>query len=149
MQSNAKAVAEYLEKLPEERQVALTKIRAVIGKNLAKGFVEQMQYGMISYVVPHKIYPAGYHTNPKEPLPFAGLASQKNHIAVYMMGIYQTPVETWLRAEFAKRGKKLDMGKSCLRFRKLDGVPLDVVGELFARMTVAGYIAQYEAARQK
>ena len=147
MQSKAKSVDEYLETLPEDRRAALTKIRAVIRKNLPKGFTEQMQYGMIGYVVPHKVYPAGYHCNPKEPLPFAGLASQKNHMALYAMAVYQSPeLEQWVRAEFAARGKKLDMGKSCLRFKKLEDLPLDLIGELFRRVPVATYIERYEAA---
>ena len=150
MQSKAKSVDEYLETLPEDRRAALTKIRAVIRKNLPKGFTEQMQYGMIGYVVPHEVYPGGYHCNPKEPLPFAGLASQKNHMALYAMAVYQSPeLEKWLRAEFAARGKKLDMGKSCLRFKKLEDLPLDLIGTLFRRVSVATYIERYEAATKR
>lgn len=150
MTSKAKTVEEYLEGLPEDRRAAIAKVRAVIRKNLPKGFAEQMQYGMIGYVVPHKVYPAGYHCDPREPLPFAGLASQKNHMAIYAMAVYQSAeLEAWLRAEFAQRGKKLDLGKSCLRFKKLDDVPLEVIGELFARVSVAEYIDRYEALKPK
>ena len=150
MQSTAKTIEEYLERLPEDRQAALRKLRAVIRKNLPKGFAEQMQYGMIGYVVPHSVYPDGYHCNPKEPLPFAGLASQKNHMAIYLMTVYQSVgLEAWLRGEFAQRKKKLDLGKSCLRFKKLDDLPLDVVGELFGKVSLAEYVERYEAARPR
>jgi Domain of unknown function (DU1801) len=150
MQSNAKTVEEYLERLPDDRRAAIEKVRQVIRKNLPKGIVEQMQYGMIGYVVPHKVYPSGYHCNPKDPLPFAALASQKNHMAIYTMSIYQdAEVEKWFRAEFAKQGKKLDLGKSCLRFKKLDDLPLEVIGELFRKVPMAVYIERYEASRPK
>lgn len=147
MQSAAPTVAAYLEELPEDRRAAVAKIRAVMRKNLPKGFVEVMNYGMIGYVVPHKHYPAGYHCDPKAPLPFAGLASQKNHLAIYLMTVYQSPdMEKWLREAFVKAGKKLDMGKSCIRFKKLDDVPLEVIGEAVARVSMADYIMQYEDA---
>lgn len=150
MQSTAKTVEEYLEGLPEDRRAAIEKVRQVIRKNLPKGIAEQMQYGMISYVVPHKVYPAGYHCNPKDALPFAALASQKNHMAIYTMSIYQdAEVEKWFRAAFAQRGKKLDLGKSCLRFKKLDDLPLDVIGELFRKVPMALYIERYEASKPK
>lgn len=141
MTSSAKTVAEYLESLPEDRRAALTKVRAVIRKNLPKGFAEQIQYGMIGYVVPHKAYPAGYHVNPKEPLPFAALGSQKNHMALYMMTAYGWPgMADWLKAEFAARGKRLDMGKSCIRFKKLEDLPLDVIGQAFNKVSMEDYI---------
>lgn len=150
MTSDAKTVAEYLEGLPEDRRKAISEVRAVIRKNLPKGFAEVMQYGMISYVVPHELYPPGYHTDPKQALPFAGLASQKNNMALYLMTVYQDPaLEKWFRAQYAARGLKLDMGKSCVRFRKLEQVPLDVIGELIAKVPVADYIARYEAGRAK
>ena len=114
-------------------------------KNLPKGMAEAMNYGMIGYVVPHKHYPAGYHCDPKTPLPFAGLASQKGHISVYLMAVYMSPgMEEWLREAFAKAGKKLDMGKSCIRFKKLEDVPLQVIGEAMARLSMADYIMLYE-----
>lgn len=146
--ASAKTVAEYLASLPEDRKAAISQVRAVIRKNLPKGIVEQMQYGMIGYVVPHKLYPAGYHCTPSEPLPFASLASQKNYMALYLMTVYQegSDLAATLRAEFAARGKKLDMGKSCIRFKKLDDLPLDVIGAAIARVPVADYIARYEAA---
>ncbi len=145
MQSQAATVADYLNELPEERREAIAKVRAVIRKNLPKGFAEQMSYGMIGYVVPHKLYPAGYHCDPKQPLWFAGLGSQKNHMALYLMTVYQSPgMEQWLRQRFQASGKKLDMGKSCIRFKKLDDLPLDVIGEAFGRVSLADYIVNYE-----
>jgi len=146
MESSAKSVAEYLATLPDDRRAAISKVRAVIRKNLPKGFAEQMQYGMIGYVVPHKIFPAGYHCKPEEPLPFASLASQKNYMALYMMSVYQHEgMTTWVQEQFAARGKKLDMGKSCIRFKKLEDLPLDVIGEAVGMVTVADYVARYEA----
>ncbi len=144
MQSKAATVAEYLEELPDDRRAAIGKVRAVIRKNLPKGFVEQMSYGSIGYVVPHKLHPAGYHCDPKLPLPFANLASQKNHMAFYLMSAYS--FEPWLRKQFQARGKKLDMGKCCIRFKKLEDLPLDVIGEAVGKLSVAGYITQYEDA---
>ncbi len=145
MQSQAATVADYLNELPDERREAIAKVRAVIRKNLPKGFTEQMGYGMIGYVVPHKLYPAGYHCDPKQPLPFAGLASQKNYMALYLMTVYQSPpMEQWLRQQFQASGKKLDMGKSCIRFKKLDDLPLDVIGEAIGRVSLADYIINYE-----
>lgn len=150
MTSDAKTVAEYLESLPEDRRAAISKVRAAIRKNLPKGYKEVMQYGMIAYVVPHALYPAGYHTDPKQALPFAALASQKNNMAIYLMTVYQDPaLDKWFRAQYAERGLKLDMGKSCIRFKKLEQVPLDVIGEVIARVPVADYIARYEAGLRK
>ena len=145
MQSKAGTVADYLNELPKDRREAIAKVRAVIRKNLPKGFVEQMSYGMIGYAVPHELYPAGYHCDPKQPLPFAGLASQKNHMALYLMTVYQSPdLELWLRQQFQARGKKLDMGKSCIRFKKLEDLPLEVIGEVVGRVSLADYIIHYE-----
>ena len=113
-------------------------------------YVEGMSYGMISYCVPHSVYPAGYHCDPKQSLPFACLASQKNHMSLYLMCIYGSTVEeAWFRAAWAKTGKKLDMGKSCVRFKKIDELPLDVIGEAIRRMPAKKYIANYEAVLQK
>jgi hypothetical protein len=144
MQSKAATVAGYLKELPDDRRVAISKVRGVIRKHLPKGFAEQMGCGMISYVVPHRLYPAGYHCDPKLPLTYAGLASQKNYMALYLMSMYQSPLESWLRERFQARGKKLDMGKCCIRFRKLEDLPLDVLGEAIARVSVADYIMYYE-----
>lgn len=150
MTSKAATVDEYLKELPEERHEAISKVRAVIRKNLPKGFAEQMQYGMIGYVVPHKLYPAGYHCDPKQPLPFAGLASQKNYMSLYVMTVYGDPkTEQWMKEQFKARGKKLDMGKCCIRFKKLDDLPLETIGELIGRVPVAEYIARCESARKK
>ena len=146
MQSKATTVAAYLDSLPEDRRAALQALRKVILANLDKDVEEGMQYGMIGYYVPHSRYPAGYHCNPEQPLPFAALASQKNHMALYMMCIYGLPKEKeWLAKSWAQAGKKLDMGKSCVRFKKLEQVPLDVVGQAFKRISVKKYIANYES----
>lgn len=149
MQSSAKTVEEYLASLPEDRRAAITAIRQVILQNLDQGFAEGMGYGMISYHVPHSRYPAGYHCNPQDPLPYACLASQKNHMAVYLMSVYGDPkLLAWFTDAWKKTGKKLDMGKSCLRFKKLDDVALDVLGETIRRVPSEKYIAQYEAIRK-
>lgn len=151
MQSKATTVNAYLAELPEERQKALNEIRKVIRKNLPKGFQECMNYGMIGYVVPHSKYPAGYHCDPKLPLPFMGLASQKNFIAFYHMGIYASPqLLKWFTDAYAKAGVgKLDMGKSCIRFKKADKIPFALLGELVSKMTPEDWIKQYEAAFKK
>jgi len=147
MISQAQTVKEYLAELPPDRRAAIEAVRAVILKNLDKGYEEGMQYGMIGYHVPHKIYPAGYHCDPKQPLPFAALASQKNHMGIYLTCIYgNTKHDDWFRKEWAKTGKKLDMGKSCIRFKKLDNLALDVIGKAIARVPVKDYIAYYESA---
>lgn len=147
MQSKAKTVAQYLAELPPERRAALSALRKVILANLDEGYEEGMGYGMISYHVPHSLYPAGYHCNPKMPLPFAALASQKNHMSFYLMTVYgQGQEEAWLRQEFAAAGKKLDMGKCCIRFKSLDDLPLDVIGAAVRRVPARAYIAHYEGA---
>ncbi|MBK6506407.1 MAG: DUF1801 domain-containing protein [Ignavibacteria bacterium] len=150
MQSKAATPEEYVESLPEDRREAINKLRKVIRKNLPKGFVEEMSYGMIGYVVPHKLYPNGYHCDPKLPLPFLNIASQKNFIAVYHMGIYMNPeLLDWFTNEYPKHSKKkLDMGKSCLRFKKPDEIPYDLIGELASKMTVAEWVSLYEKALQ-
>ena len=130
MQSKAKTVAQYLSALPKDRREALKAVRSTILKNLPKGYAEGMQNGAIGYFVPHSIYPPGYHCDPKQPLPFGGLASQKNHMAIYLMCVYSDPeLEAWFREAWAKTGKKLDMGKSCVRFKKLEYLPLDLIGK--------------------
>ena len=145
MQSKSTTVEGYLKELPEDRREAIAKVRSTIRKNLPKGYEETMHYGMIGYVVPHKLYPPGYHCNPKEPLPFISLASQKNHMSLYMMCTYgDANLSVWIVEQFKARGKKVDMGKGCIRFKKLDDLPLDVIGEAVAKIPVAGYIAKYE-----
>lgn len=153
MQSKAKTVDEYLASLPEDRREALQAVRETILENLDEDYEEGMQYGMIGYYVPHRVYPAGYHVDAKQPLPYAALASQKNHMALYLMGIYtgrtDGPSESeharWFRDAWTATGKKLDMGKSCVRFKKLEDVPLDVVGEAIRRIPAKDHIAAYEA----
>ncbi len=147
MQSKAKTPDEYLESLPEERKHAISELRKVIRKNIPKGFSEVMSYGMIGYVVPHSIYPPGYHCDPKLPLPFLNIASQKNFIAVYHMGVYADPkLLKWLTTEYSKISKtKIDMGKSCLRFKKPEQIPYKLIGELAGKMTPAQWIGVYES----
>lgn len=150
MQSKASTVADYLGELPEDRRAAVNQVRAVIRKSLPKGLAEQMQYGMISYVVPHKHYPAGYHTDPKQALPYAALASQKNNLALYLMTPSMMPkIEAALRAGFQAAGKKLDMGKSCIRFKKPEDLALEVVGDVIGRVSMADYIMAYEDSRKQ
>lgn len=146
MQSKATTVDEYLSEVPSERQEAMNKLRKVILKNLPKGFKEVMSYGMMGYCVPHAIYQPGYHCNPKDPLPFAGLASQKNSINFYHMGIYaDARLLKWFTDEYTKTGLgKLDMGKSCMRFKKPESIPFDLLGELCTKMTVDDWIKLYE-----
>jgi uncharacterized protein YdhG (YjbR/CyaY superfamily) len=149
MTSSAATVAEYVAQLPDERRTAFSKLLAVIRKNLPKGFQEQMCYGMPSWVVPHKHYPAGYHCDPTKPLCFASLAAQKNYIALYLMTAYLEPqMEAWIREAFAKAGQKLDMGKSCIRFKKIEDVLLAVIGQAIARVSMADYIQAYEDSRK-
>ena len=146
MQSKAATPDEYIDSLPEERKAAMKELRKVILKNLPKGFTEEMSYGMLGYVVPQSLYPDGYHCNPKLPLPFMNIASQKNFIAVYHMGIYaDKKLLDWFTKEYAKQSKtKLDMGKSCLRFKKPDQIPFKLIGELAGKMTPKEWIAVYE-----
>lgn len=148
MQSKAKTVKEYLAELPTERRAAIGAVREVILKNLPKGYEEVMQ-GMIGYVVPHHLYPPGYHCDPKQPLPFVGLASQKNHMAVYMMCIYMDKEsESWFTKAYKASGKKLNMGKCCVRFKKLQDLPLELIGQAVGKKSVKEYIALYEKARK-
>jgi hypothetical protein len=148
MTSNAKTVDEFLKTLPEDRRAAMVALREVFRKNLDKDYVETMSYGGPCYCVPHSVYPPGYHCNPKQPLPFAGFMSQKNHLAVYLMCTYMDGKEAdWLKKAWAKTGKKLDMGKSCIRFKKLEDAALDVIGEAIRRVPVKKYIEQYEAVK--
>ncbi len=146
MQPKATTPKEYINSLPEDRKEAIIQLRNVIRKNLPKGYQEVMGYGMLGYVVPHKLYPAGYHCKPTDPLPFMALASQKNFIAVYHMGIYSDPkLLKWFTSEYPKHSdKKLDMGKSCMRFKKIDQIPSKLIGELAKKMTVKDWITLYE-----
>ena len=146
MQSKAATVDEYLAEAPVDRQTALTKLRSTIKKNLPKGFKESMGYGMMGWSVPHSLYPAGYHCNPKDPLPFMGLASQKGSINLYHMGIYADPkLLKWFQDAHAKASpKKLDMGKSCIRYKKPEDIPFDLIGELASKITVEEWINMYE-----
>ncbi|MCP4092270.1 MAG: DUF1801 domain-containing protein [Planctomycetes bacterium] len=141
-------VKEYIDALPDDRQAAMKKLRAVIRKNLPKGFKEVINYKMPSYVVPHSKYPDGYHCDPSLPLPFLGMASQKNFIALYHMGIYaDAKLMTWFEKQWPKHmSTKLDMGKSCIRFKKVDAIPYDLIGELVAKMSADAWIKIYEKA---
>jgi hypothetical protein len=150
MPSKAATVPDYLAELPDDRRAAISAVRDLILKNLPKGYHECMQYGMIGYCVPHSIYPAGYHCDPRQPLPFAGLASNKSGMSLYLHGLYVTSGTTalldWFHKAWAATGKRLDMGKACLRFKKVDDLALDVLAELFRRLPVKAYIEHYEAA---
>ncbi|HVC99180.1 MAG TPA: DUF1801 domain-containing protein [Pirellulales bacterium] len=147
MQSKATTVEQYLSEIPQDRRQAIEAVRKVILKNLDKDYEEGMQYGMIGYYVPHRVYPAGYHCDPKQPLPFAGLASQKNHMSLYLMCVYGGgKLLKWFESSWAKSGKKLDMGKSCVRFKKLEDLALDVIGEVIKRVPAKKYIEYCEAA---
>ena len=153
MQSSAGTIEEYIASLPEERHSIIETVRKIILANLDGGYCEAMQYGMIGYAVPHSVFPAGYHCNPKQPLPFAALAVQKNYVSLDLMGLYtggdNTDVE-WFREAWAASGKKkLDMGKACVRFKKLDDIALDVIGEAIRRVPTQAYIARYLQAIKK
>lgn len=147
MQIEAASIDDYFQQLPPDRLDAMMRLRAVILENLPDGFQEQLQYKMPGWVVPHSLYPDGYHCNPKDPLPFASIASQKNFVALYHMGLYANEeLLAWFREEYAKRvPTKLDMGKSCIRFKKLEQIPYDLVGELMGKITPEDWVATYEA----
>jgi uncharacterized protein YdhG (YjbR/CyaY superfamily) len=151
MQSKAETVEEYLKELPDDRKEVMIKLRETILKNIPKGFTEEMSYGMIGYVVPHNLYPDGYHCNPKLPLPFLNIASQKNFIALYHMGIYAKPeLLKWFTDEFPKHSnQKLDMGKCCIRFKKMEQIPFDLIEELVRKMSVEEWISCYESQFKK
>lgn len=148
MKIEANTPDEYILNAPEERQEALSKLRSVILENLPDGFQECINYGMIGYVVPQSIYPDGYHCDPKLPLPFMSFASQKNFIGLYHMGIYaDETLLNWFTEEYAKQvPTKLDMGKSCIRFKKIEQIPYELVGELTSKISVDQWIKTYEAA---
>lgn len=138
--------SEYMNAIPEERREAMEKLRETILENIPDGFEETVGYGMMGYCVPHKLYPPGYHCNPKDPLPFVGIASQKHFIALYHMGIYAMPeLHDWFVSEFPKHSKsKLDMGKSCIRFKKTSDIPYDLIAQLMRKVTVEEWVEVYE-----
>lgn len=151
MQSKATTPAAYINELPDDRKLVISKLRETILDNLPIGFKETMSYGMLGYVVPHSVYPNGYHCDPKTPLPFINLASQKNHIGFYHMGIYSDEkLLKWFTAEYPKHvSGKLDMGKSCIRFKNMSKIPYELLGELVSKMTLEEWIARYESTFKK
>ena len=151
MQSKATSTKQYLDELPIDRKEPIQKLRQQILDNLPEGIEETMNYGMLGYVVPHTVYPDGYHCDTKQPLPFMNLASQKNFIAVYSMVLYaKKELIDWFTSEYAKRCKyNLDMGKSCIRFKKMDDIPFDLIGELTAKVSTEEWIIMYESAFKK
>jgi uncharacterized protein YdhG (YjbR/CyaY superfamily) len=151
MPSNNTTPEAFISALPEDRKKVINEIRNVILKNLPKGFEEVIGYGMLAYVVPHKLYPNGYHVDPKLPLPFINLASQKNFIALYHMGIYaDKELLKWFTTEYAKVSQtKLDMGKSCIRFKKIDQIPIDLIGKLVNKVSTKDWIQLYESGLTK
>lgn len=150
MKIPANSIEEYLEALPDDRKDVITKMRKAVKKTLPKGFEERLSYGMLGYVVPHKLYPDGYHCDPKLPLPFMNIASQKNFVALYHMGIYSDKkLLDWFVKEYPKHCKsKLDMGKSCIRFKKMDDIPYKLIEELSGKITVSNWIKIYDDARE-
>jgi len=150
MQSKATTVKQYLAELPPERRAALEAVRKVIRDNLDKDYEEGMQYGMIGYYVPHRVHPAGYHCDPKQPFPFAALGSQKNYMSIYLMCVYaQSPLQKWFVEAWKKTGRKLDMGKCCVRFKRLEDVALDVLGELIRRVPAKKYVEDCREALER
>lgn len=144
MPSDIKTVEEYLASLPDDRRAIVSEVRDAINTRLPEGYEEGMQYGMIGWYVPHSIFPSGYHCDPKQPVPFAGLANQKNHIGIYLFCLYVNENHlAWFTEAFAKTGKKLDMGKSCIRFKKLEDFALDVVAESISRVSVDEFLGHY------
>ena len=146
MQSKASTPNHYIDSLPADRKQAMSELRNVILKNLPKGFSEVMSYGMLSYVVPHSLFPAGYHCDPRQPLPFISIASQKNFVALYHMGLYSDKkLLEWFTKEYPKHSKtKLDMGKSCIRFKKPDQIPFKLIAELSAKVTPQQWMETYQ-----
>ena len=150
MQSKATTPEAYLESLPDERRPIITAMREALLNSLPEGFEECMAYGMLGYVVPHSLYPAGYHCDPRQPLPFISLASQKNYISLYHMGLYEGELLDWFRGEWQKvSNKKLDMGKCCIRFKKAADVPVELIGRLAAMVTPQEWVAHYESSIKK
>jgi hypothetical protein len=157
MQSKASTIEAYLDSLPEDRRAAINAVRDVILKNLDTSYEEGIQYGVIGYYVPHRIYPKGYRCDPKHPLPFAALASQKNYMSLYLMSVYCGCVgdnagnrhAQWFREAWARTGKKLDMGKACIRFKKVEDLPLEVIGEAIRRVPASVYVEFCEASQAR
>jgi uncharacterized protein YdhG (YjbR/CyaY superfamily) len=151
MHSDAATPDQYIAELPGEKKEAMEMLRNILKKNLPVGFQEKMASGMLNYVVPHSLYPAGYHCNPKDPLPFIAIAAQKNFIALYHMGLYAMPEQLeWFQSEYPKHSKKkLDMGKSCIRFKKPADIPYELIEQLAKRITVKEWIDQYEKVLKK
>lgn len=151
MKANGTTVKEILANVPEERAEAFNKLHKTIIENLPEGFEAAISYGGLGYVVPHSLYPSGYHCKPEEPLPFAGIASQKNSVNLYHMGIYSDPeLMKWFTEEYPKHSKrKLDMGKSCIRFKKTQDIPFELIGELMKKMTVQDWVNIYESNLKK
>ena len=147
----AATIEQYINEIPEERKEGVNKLRTIILENLPKGFEEGMSYGMVSYFVPHSIYPAGYHCNPRLPLPFMSFANQKNSINLYNMELYANPdLYAWFVTEFAKHSnEKLDMGNSCIRFKKSANIPFELIAELVRKVTVTDWILSYESKFKK
>ena len=147
MDLNASSVADYISKVPVDKRPGIIRLREIIRKNIPKGFAETLNYGMIGYVVPHSVYPGGYHVNPKLPLPFINIAAQKNFIAIYHHGLYADPnLLHWFKNEYAKLSlNKLDMGKSCIRFKNPEKIPFELVGTLVSKMSVQDWIDLYES----
>lgn len=151
MKANGTTVKEILANVPEERAEAFNRLHQTIIENLPEGFEAAISYGGLGYVVPHSLYPSGYHCKPEEPLPFAGIASQKNSVNLYHMGIYSDPeLMKWFTEEYPKHSKrKLDMGKSCIRFKKTEDIPFELIGELMKKMTVQDWVNIYESNLKK
>jgi len=147
MQIQAYSPEQYIEQLPEDRKSVIGKLRKIILKNIPTGFVETINYGMIGYVIPHSLYPDGYHCNPALPLPFIGIASQKNFVAIYHMGLYvNDELMSWFVDEYPKYCKtKLDMGKSCIRFKNPDSIPYELIGELVRKVSAEDWVNTYES----
>ncbi len=147
MQYKAKTILEYISQLPEDRMPPISKLRNIINQKIDKRFSEEISYGMPGWVVPHSLYPDGYHCNPKLPLPFLSIASQKHFVAVYHMGIYASPkLLEWFIGEYPKKSStKLDMGKSCIRFKKVENIPYELIGELASKMSAEDWIKLYES----
>ena len=147
MQFKSKTILEYISQLTEDRKEPISKLRNIINQNIDRGFSEEINYGMIGWVVPHSLYPEGYHCDPKLPLPFMSIASQKYFIAVYHMGVYANPkLLEWFISEYPKHcSTKLDMGKSCIRFKKNKNIPYNLIGELVTKMSANDWIMLYES----
>mgnify|MGYP001004132622 FL=1 len=151
MTIKARTIAEYVKQIPEDRQQIFEKLLSILRENLPPGFEECLSYGMPAFSVPHSLYPKGYHVSPKVALPFISIASQKNFIAFYHMGLYATPeLNSWWQEEYPKYSKrKLDMGKSCVRFKKMDDIPFELIQELAQKVSPEEWIATYEKQLKK